>query len=152
MTSNRIGPVLALTLLALVALPITASAQGRGNGRDREATERRDRDWESVDERDRRGPPFCRNGEGHPVHGWEWCRDKGFDRDGSLGDIIFGDDRYYDEGRYDSRDYDRAHDEFHRALDRRYIDRASRRPLDLRYQLELRREKEREHERWHERR
>lgn len=24
------------------------------------------------------GPPFCRNGQGHPVHGMRWCRDKGF--------------------------------------------------------------------------
>lgn len=27
---------------------------------------------------DRKGPPFCRNGQGHPVHGRQWCRDKGF--------------------------------------------------------------------------
>jgi hypothetical protein len=24
------------------------------------------------------GPPFCRNGNGHPVHGWSWCVEKGF--------------------------------------------------------------------------
>jgi hypothetical protein len=24
------------------------------------------------------GPPFCRNGQGHPVHGREWCRAKGW--------------------------------------------------------------------------
>lgn len=24
------------------------------------------------------GPPFCANGQGHPVHGRQWCRDKGF--------------------------------------------------------------------------
>jgi hypothetical protein len=23
------------------------------------------------------GPPFCRNGAGHPVHGWQWCVRKG---------------------------------------------------------------------------
>lgn len=44
------------------------------------------------------GPPFCRNGEGHPVHGRQWCRDKGFGTDsrrdvrwddrGGWGDII----------------------------------------------------------------
>jgi len=27
------------------------------------------------------GPKFCRNGQGHPVHGMAWCRDKGWDRD-----------------------------------------------------------------------
>lgn len=51
------------------------------------------------------GPPFCRNGQGHPVHGMQWCRDKGYvqgrydtrrdRRDDrwerrSIGDIIFG--------------------------------------------------------------
>ena len=24
------------------------------------------------------GPAFCRSGAGHPVHGWQWCADKGF--------------------------------------------------------------------------
>jgi hypothetical protein len=24
------------------------------------------------------GPKFCRNGQGHPVHGWQWCVDHGF--------------------------------------------------------------------------
>lgn len=24
------------------------------------------------------GPKFCRNGQGHPVHGMAWCREKGF--------------------------------------------------------------------------
>lgn len=35
--------------------------------------------------RDRRkggGPPFCRSGRGHPVHGMAWCREKGWDRYG----------------------------------------------------------------------
>ena len=25
-----------------------------------------------------KGPPFCRSGQGHPAHGWEWCVRKGF--------------------------------------------------------------------------
>lgn len=29
-----------------------------------------------------KGPAFCRNGQGHPVHGWRWCEDKGWDRGG----------------------------------------------------------------------
>lgn len=50
------------------------------------------------------GPPFCRNGSGHPVHGMKWCVDKGwaggaYDRYGSdrdwarttWEDVIFGD-------------------------------------------------------------
>ncbi len=26
------------------------------------------------------GPAFCRSGAGHPVHGWEWCRQRGWDQ------------------------------------------------------------------------
>lgn len=43
------------------------------------------RDDRRVYGRDRRlggGPPFCRNGRGHPVHGMSWCRQKGWDRHG----------------------------------------------------------------------
>jgi hypothetical protein len=32
----------------------------------------------------RGGPPFCQNGEGHPVHGRQWCRDKGFGTGGGV--------------------------------------------------------------------
>ena len=51
------------------------------------------------DRYDRRGPAFCRSGEGHPVHGRQWCRDKGFsmghDRSRDRwGDIIYRDRRY----------------------------------------------------------
>jgi hypothetical protein len=70
-------------------------------GDDRWERERRERDdrWERGrrgrdDNRDRRGrddrrsrgrgqdaaPPFCRNGEGHPVFGMDWCHEKGFGR------------------------------------------------------------------------
>ena len=44
------------------------------------------------------GPPFCRNGQGHPVHGRQWCADEGggvgngssvWNRAG-WGDVIFG--------------------------------------------------------------
>jgi hypothetical protein len=41
------------------------SAQGRGNGRERNG-----------------GPSFCRTGAGHPVYGWEWCRQRGWSRAG----------------------------------------------------------------------
>ncbi|HEX6939790.1 MAG TPA: hypothetical protein VF158_10290 [Longimicrobiales bacterium] len=41
------------------------------------------------------GPKFCRNGEGHPVHGRRWCVEKGFGlgsgwRRVGWGDIVFG--------------------------------------------------------------
>lgn len=46
-----------------------------------------------------KGPAFCRSGEGHPVHGRQWCRDKGFGLGNSGG--IFGQrrDRRYPADR-----------------------------------------------------
>lgn len=38
------------------------------------------------------GPPFCRSGKGHPVHGQAWCREKGFGVGGY-------DDGYWERGR-----------------------------------------------------
>jgi hypothetical protein len=32
------------------------------------------------------GPPFCRNGQGHPTKGWQWCVDKGWG--GSAGPVF----------------------------------------------------------------
>jgi hypothetical protein len=53
--------LLLIPVLLLFVLPLTADAQGRGNG-----------------SRNGNGPAFCRNGQGHPVHGWEWCRSRGW--------------------------------------------------------------------------
>ena len=61
----------------------------------------RDDEWEDDDRDEARngrrgnGPPFCRDGRGHPVHGREWCRDKGWDdevgwRDVGWEDVILG--------------------------------------------------------------
>jgi hypothetical protein len=52
---------------------------------DREYRYNRDRDrndrWDDCDDDDRRsGPAFCRNGQGHPVYGMSWCRQKGWER------------------------------------------------------------------------
>lgn len=82
-------------------------------GRDDDARSRRDRDrrdtrrGEARNRGDRAGggPPFCRNGEGHPVHGRQWCRDRGFGggsavwNEGTLGDIILGSPRGTDRQR-----------------------------------------------------
>jgi hypothetical protein len=48
----------------VLSIPVDAAAQGRGNSNARG------------------GPAFCRSGAGHPVHGWEWCRQRGWDRRG----------------------------------------------------------------------
>ena len=54
---------------AVIALgmPLDAAAQSRGN---------------SAKRGNAGGPAFCRSGAGHPVHGWEWCRQRGWDRAG----------------------------------------------------------------------
>jgi hypothetical protein len=69
---------------------------------------RADIDWNRRDQQARGGSPaFCRSGSGHPVHGRQWCRDKGFglgsERWERAGweDVIFGqprDRRRYDQG------------------------------------------------------
>jgi hypothetical protein len=45
---------------------------------ERDRYERRDRYDDRYRDR-RNGPKFCQNGQGHPVHGRAWCRQKGFD-------------------------------------------------------------------------
>ena len=84
----------------------------RGETRDRDGRDGRDtrdtrdtrageweRDGREARGRQGAGPPFCRNGQGHPVHGRQWCRDKGFgDQRASRGawedvrweDVVFG--------------------------------------------------------------
>jgi hypothetical protein len=53
----------------------------RRDDRDRDA--RRDNRGDSrlgdrVNGRQQGGPPFCSNGQGHPVHGMRWCREHGW--------------------------------------------------------------------------
>jgi len=76
--------------------------------------DRYNRDSRDTRWRDSNAPSFCRSGAGHPQHGRQWCRDKGFqlgqDQWGreSWGDIFVGGsrdrrmDRYNQNfGRYD---------------------------------------------------
>lgn len=37
------------------------------------------------------GPKFCQNGQGHPVHGMSWCREKGWGRGYSMRNVGWGD-------------------------------------------------------------
>jgi hypothetical protein len=48
-------------VLVLALLPLNADAQGK-SGKAKHGG----------------GPAFCRSGAGHPVFGWEWCRDRGW--------------------------------------------------------------------------
>lgn len=38
----------------------------------------RDEDYRSINQKNGKGPAFCRSGAGHPVHGRQWCVNKGF--------------------------------------------------------------------------
>lgn len=78
----------------------TDRRDGRYEDRDGRYEYPRDSRYEN---RGRKGPKFCQNGNGHPVHGRQWCRDKGFgeyerraDRrweDGGWRDVVFGSPR-----------------------------------------------------------
>jgi hypothetical protein len=175
---TRLSLVLALAA-ALIAAPADAQGRGQGRERAKQGEVRRDKGeskrpklerrdrrddddrWEEDDDRwddDERGersragkgePAFCRNGEGHPVFGRRWCDERAAGRDRGV----------YD-GRYESRDgdyrrdtrygsYAEEHQAFHRYLDRKYSSMAAERPLDVRWQLEVRSRKKEEHDRWH---
>ena len=64
MTSRRAWWLIPVVLSVL--LPFDAAAQGKGKGNKEKAG--------------KGGPAFCRSGAGHPVFGWEWCRERGWDR------------------------------------------------------------------------
>jgi hypothetical protein len=53
------------------------------------------------------GPPFCRSGQGHPVKGRQWCRDKGWGLGRDRSRDIWGDIIYRDR-RYDNRQMNRS--------------------------------------------
>jgi hypothetical protein len=55
---------LSLVAALMLWMPLDAAAQGRGH---------KSRAGNGG------GPAFCRSGAGHPVHGWEWCRQKGWE-------------------------------------------------------------------------
>jgi hypothetical protein len=121
--------MLRLTLLALGAsLAIgtaTADQAAAQSGRDRTDTrrteqarrndgrvyDRNDRDWDRDSDRKNKGkkngPKFCQNGQGHPVHGRAWCREKGYDTGYGVYDRVDWDDVYMRRGRYDNRELSR---------------------------------------------
>jgi len=61
-------------LFALLAAPFDAEAQGRGNGKHKAG----------AGNGNGRGSVHCRSGQGHPVHGRQWCRDKGWESNRSV--------------------------------------------------------------------
>ena len=57
----------------------------KGRSDDGRVSTRRDSDRNTRNARNERGngPSFCRSGAGHPNFGWQWCRDRGWDRSGT---------------------------------------------------------------------
>ena len=65
---------------------VREDGRGKGKGKKAERAQavRYDDDDDRGNQGQRRGngPPFCRNGQGHPVHGREWCERKGWSQAG----------------------------------------------------------------------
>jgi hypothetical protein len=120
-------------VLVLALLPMSADAQGRSG---------------KAKSKSGGGPAFCRSGAGHPVFGWEWCRERGWgnssaarndriarggrgdaypdrERDRRLNDVAF-DNGYadgYEKGLDDARDgrsADPTRHGWYRSGDRNY--------------------------------
>ena len=107
-----------------------AEGRGRHKGKDHDRYDKRrdhdddDRYDRNRDDRDRyqnnsydpdcnysssdsRGPKFCQNGQGHPVYGMAWCRQKGYGtnysmRDTGWRDVILRRPRYGAQGDLNS--------------------------------------------------
>lgn len=126
-------------------------------GWDRDYERRTDRSWSWDDERYRRStrrhrdvPPGWCQGVGNPHNTIANCGYGANRYDSRYG--VYRDD----DGTYRDRDtrygsYQEAHEAFHRSNDRVCRDRASERPFDPAYQLQVRRECSAEHDRWHDR-
>jgi hypothetical protein len=175
MKTMKFNLPLALALAAaLSASPAMAQGNGKGHGNsgrdhDRDRVERRDRDRDHDDDR-RDEPRFERRGERRVPPGW--CQGRGNPHN-TAANCRWNSNRSEWE-RYDSRDrrwetrsvyergtsgttygnrsqYESAHREFHYTHDRQCRERAAQRPLDLRYQVQVRQECARIHEDFHRR-
>jgi hypothetical protein len=180
MTSNRFNLPLVLALAAaLSASPALAQGNGKGRGNnddDRRRVEQRDRDRDRDDDRwdddrrdDRDSPRFERRDGRRVPPGW--CRGRGNPHN-TAANCRYNSSRGAWE-RYDSRDrrwetqgtwergsndrygdrgsYDAAHRDFHYSHDRQCRERAAQRPLDLRWQVQVRQECRAIHEDFHRR-
>jgi hypothetical protein len=171
MKSNRFNLTLALALAAaLSASPALAQGNGKGRGHDddddnRRRVELRDRDrWDDRDTRferrdGRRVPPGWCRGRGNPHNTAANCR---WNRSRSVWERYDSRDRRWEtqstwergsNDRYGSTrgSYDSAHRQFHSTHDRQCRERAAQRPLDLRWQVQVRQECRAIHEDFHRR-
>lgn len=111
----------------------------------REQWERENRRYDTRQNRQRNVPPGWCKGKGNPHNTPENCGRAADRRNDGRGDSRDG--RYDRDGR--SRGYPQAHDTFHLRHDRACRDRAAQRPLDVRYQIQVRTECKAAHDRWH---
>lgn len=175
MKTTKFNLPLALALAAaLGAAPALAQGNGKGQGnRDRDRVEqrdRRDRDDDRWDDRrdeprferrtERRVPPGWCQGRGNPhntaancrynsrLSQWERYddRDRRWETRSTYERGTYGSGSTYNRGSYDA-----AHRDFHYTHDRQCRERAAQRPLDLRYQVQVRQECARIHEDFHRR-
>ncbi|MBW3572367.1 MAG: hypothetical protein KY467_14795 [Gemmatimonadetes bacterium] len=178
MRTTKFNLPLAIALAAaLSASPAMAQGNGKGKGnsdRDRvEQRDRRDRDDDRWEDDDRREPRFerrdDRRGERRVPPGW--CRGRGNPHNTPANcryNTRRGEWERYDDrdGRWESRttyergtrnrtgergSYDAAHRDFHYSHDRQCRERAAQRPLDLRWQVQVRQECRARHEDFHRR-
>lgn len=179
MSTTRFNLPLAIALCAaLSASPALAQGHGKGNGNhgNRDRVEQRDRDddrrWDRDDDRrdeprferrtsstQRRVPPGWCRGRGNPHNTAANCR---YNRTRNQWERYDARDRRwesrttYERGARTSNtrnsgSYDAAHRNFHNSHDRQCRERASQRPLDPRWQLQVRGECARIHEDFHRR-
>ncbi len=175
-TTFSLPLVLALAA-ALSAVP--ADAQGRGKGNDRDRQEQRDlrRDHDHDDDRprferrrtddrrtsdrrydpsygsaqQRRVPPGWCQGRGNPHNTPENCRYNSRQSRWERYDRRTGRYETYDTYNRNAGSYDAAHRDFHYAHDRRCRERAAQRPLDVRWQVQVRSECKAAHDDFHRR-
>ena len=160
--ARTIGWALVLAL-GVAAAPV--DAQGKGKEKDkgkkerteevrRERDDRRDdRRYDDRYERDgrRKGvPPGWCIGRGNPHNTRENCGDRGERYDPRYDDRRDSrNDRYDDRDRNDRGSYEERHEYYHRVHDQECRARAAERPLDIRWQVQVRAECKAEHDRWH---
>jgi len=175
MKTRRMNLPLAIALAAaLSASPALAQGNSKSHGnRDRDRVERRDRDDDRRDDDRRTEPRFERRTSSTQRVPPGWCRGRGNPHNTAANCRYNSSRRIWE--RYDDRDrrwesretyergantrtntrnsgsYDSAHRDFHYSHDRQCRERAAQRPLDMRWQLTVRRECAEVHEAFHRR-
>jgi hypothetical protein len=162
---------------ALGAAPVEAQGNGKGRGNDRDRVEQRDRDRDDDDDDDRprferrrtddrryddrydsrtsqqrRVPPGWCRGRGNPHNTAANCRyNDRYDRWERYDSRTGRYETYDTYNRNNSGSYDAAHRDFHYSHDRQCRERAAQRPLDVRWQVQVRSECRAIHEDFHRR-